>query len=478
MTTIRMYNVGLGDCFLIRFDAPDRPRYLLIDCGLFRGSDAERATLTAVANDIAQTTGGHIDVVVATHEHQDHLSGFAYAQDVFSTITFGKVWLAWTEKPGDPMAERLRTTRQAFTDKLEDAVTRLKKDTQRAFNLVALEAVESVMEFAGFDGLAATTRVGVNKQALQFLNKPGLADYQEPGMILSIDTLENVRVYVLGPPRSDLILRSDPSKKTPEVYNFAGNTRSTFGMDIPSWDGSNEDAERLDTLPFEKSYQLSIDEAKQDPFFCQYYWNENDEHDQSQVYRRIDNDWVFGLGNLALQLDGDTNNTSLALAIELTESGKVLLFPGDAQVGNWLSWDSCTFPDGVKAADLLARTVFYKVGHHGSHNATLRELGLERMVSPELTAMIPVDRHFAQNKKHWEMPFEKLHERLKQKTRERILFADSRFPHEPGAGSTPPKALSPDEWVAFKNRVRFSENLRPSTDESTKDRPLWVEIDM
>ena len=29
------------------------------------------------------------------------------------------------------------------------------------------------------------------------------------------------------------------------------------------------------------------------------------------------------------------------------------------------------------SADLLHRTIFYKVGHHGSHNATLRERGLE-----------------------------------------------------------------------------------------------------
>jgi len=39
---------------------------------------------------------------------------------------------------------------------------------------------------------------------------------------------------------------------------------------------------------------------------------------------------------MALQLDNDTNNTSVALAIEFTDSGKVLLFPADAQVGSWL----------------------------------------------------------------------------------------------------------------------------------------------
>ena len=48
--------------------------------------------------------------------------------------------------------------------------------------------------------------------------------------------------------------------------------------------------------------------------------------------------------------------------------------------------------------------MLYKVGHHGSHNATLREKGLELMASGELTAMIPVNRVTAE-KMDWLMPF-------------------------------------------------------------------------
>jgi hypothetical protein len=43
----------------------------------------------------------------------------------------------------------------------------------------------------------------------------------------------------------------------------------------------------------------------------------------------------------------------------------VLLFPGDAQWGTWkLNLDD------PRRVELLGRTTFYKVGHHGSHNAT------------------------------------------------------------------------------------------------------------
>ena len=65
----------------------------------------------------------------------------------------------------------------------------------------------------------------------------------------------------------------------------------------------------------------------------------------------------------------------------------------------------------VTPDDLLARTVLYKVGHHGSHNATLREKGLELMTSRELAAMIPVNRETAK-KMDWKMPFPSLFQRL------------------------------------------------------------------
>ena len=65
-------------------------------------------------------------------------------------------------------------------------------------------------------------------------------------------------------------------------------------------------------------------------------------------------DVVHPADHLALAWDSHTNNTSLALAIELWRAGPVLLFPGDAQVGNWLSWDDHEYP-GVTATDLLRR---------------------------------------------------------------------------------------------------------------------------
>ena len=85
-------------------------------------------------------------------------------------------------------------------------------------------------------------------------------------------------------------------------------------------------------------------------------------------------------GQLAAAIDNAVNNTSLMLVFEVGDA--VLLFPGDAQ---WGSWNAVL--ENPKAQTLLARTTFYKVGHHGSHNATPRKL-IEQFIRPHSTAMV------------------------------------------------------------------------------------------
>jgi hypothetical protein len=144
----------------------------------------------------------------------------------------------------------------------------------------------------------------------------------------------------------------------------------------------------------------------------------------------------------------------------------VLLFPGDAQVGNWLSWHDVTWKDGKKkltvtARDLLNRTVLYKVGHHGSHNATLREKGLEMMISPDLVAMLPVDEKIAHNVKHWmQMPFKPLLDQLGKKTAGRIYWAD-RDSAEPKKKGGKAKADGATAGVEFSTENLVGDENRP-----------------
>jgi hypothetical protein len=66
-------------------------------------------------------------------------------------------------------------------------------------------------------------------------------------------------------------------------------------------------------------------------------------------------------------LDDQMNNTSLILLFEVC--GKKLLFPGDAQIENW-SYALEDAPDADHTQTLLRDVDVYKVGHHGSLNAT------------------------------------------------------------------------------------------------------------
>ncbi|RUW20250.1 hypothetical protein EOA38_33510, partial [Mesorhizobium sp. M1E.F.Ca.ET.041.01.1.1] len=149
--------------------------------------------------------------------------------------------------------------------------------------------------------------------------------------------------------------------------------------------------------------------------------------DRDQSWRRIDADWMAIAADLALQLDRGVNNTSLVLAFEFTDTGHVFLFPGDAQIGNWLSWKDLKFQVGaatVTTADLLARTVYLKVAHHGSQNATPEKQGLDLITSPDLSAFVPTNKLDAL-KVHWgEMPYGAILTTLEAKTKGRVIRAD------------------------------------------------------
>jgi hypothetical protein len=159
-------------------------------------------------------------------------------------------------------------------------------------------------------------------------------------------------------------------------------------------------------------------------------------------------------GRSPCSLDNATNNTSLILALEIIEDGRVLLFAADAQLGSWLSWHDHTFTVAengttrdVSAKDLLDRTVFYKVGHHSSHNATTKAKGLERMKRTDLVAMIPLDSTTAENK--WEdtsWPAKKLYAALCKRTVGRVLRSDTGWPK----ASDRPSTISAAKWNAAR----------------------------
>jgi hypothetical protein len=100
----------------------------------------------------------------------------------------------------------------------------------------------------------------------------------------------------------------------------------------------------------------------------------------------------------AKKLNSFLNNQSLVILF--TFKGRKLLFVGDAQAGNWEHWlfDTDT-PDkqasgtmSPVARQVLANLNFYKVGHHGSGNATPR-IAVETMVEHRFASMCSTEAH-------------------------------------------------------------------------------------
>ncbi len=443
---VRTYRHGLGDCFLLTFPGSDHsPVHVLVDCGVLLGTPDASNAMRRVVSNIDTTTGGFIDVVIATHEHWDHISGFNQARNLFDTLKFGEIWMAWTEEPDDPLATKLRDERH----KRRQAVASAFGVWQRQLRASAggltpsdqsrLDETTGILAFFGVNdaiGIAddddhppGTATTADAMDYLRARDDPRV--YLRPGQLVDVARTADVRAFVLGPPRNEKWLKKErPSTRTPETYHLGGATLSLadsfFGAVAHHRNISDATAPDAPTnemsFPFDPSYQRQ-EAAPGSPLDPQVWFDLI--YRQGPAWRQIDSDWLRSASDLALKLDSDTNNTSLVLAFELGDGGPVLLFPGDAQVGNWLSWQDVSWRDApdVSADELLARTVFYKVAHHGSHNATLAEFGLERMTSRSLMAMVPVDRATAA-KQRWTMPFEPLWTRLTERCRGRLLRSD------------------------------------------------------
>ncbi|MFY9821278.1 MAG: hypothetical protein WAM82_07840 [Thermoanaerobaculia bacterium] len=453
--TVRMYRQGLGDCFLLAFPTRGggRPCYVLIDCGVLLGTENAAEKMKQVASSLHEATGGKIDVLVATLQHWDHVSGFQQAKEVFDQIEIGQVWAAWTEDPNDPVAHRLRDRREASVRWLHAAAEGLRKGGDED----SASSVESVLGF--FGELEKDGRPATLQQAMAYvLGRGNPPRYWRPGDRLELPGVDAARVYVLGPPRIENVARpADPTESSFGVAALAAGSTLDLG---------EEELKTL-SLPFDAEFRIPLADARQDAFFQESYFGVAGQPSEHQMaWRQIDTEWLTSASHFSLQLDSETNNTSLALAVELVSSGKVLLFAADAQEDNWLSWHKLQWPregepggpdlpgDPVTVVELLHRTVLYKVGHHASHNATLEAGGLELMTDPELVAMIPVDEAMAHKPKGgnpagWDMPFAPLLQSLLERAKGRVLRADS------GAPPQSPR-LSPEEWKDFEKRYTIT----------------------
>jgi hypothetical protein len=479
--TIRHYCQGIGDCHLLRFPgANGQDFFMLIDCGVHSSVKGGSDMMARVVADIATVTK-RIDVLVVTHEHWDHLSAFATAAEQFKAIEIVDVWLAWTENPRDRQGRQLDKYKGEALAALQMANRKLDgPEFGRQLSAIG----EGLTNLLGFYFGAKGEKVRGARDAATGMAK-GKVVYHEPGAgPLSLPGVAGVNVYVLGPPRDEKLLGL--MERSSEMYGEGlaiGSPMAralAMGFDM-SYDGAAED-EDWDS-PFDPEIGTNLPEAlalandgahKDDrpviAILRDYYVGRNappksgaraqkpDAKLADRSWRRIDGDWLAVSADLAMQLDHRTNNTSLVLAFELAASKRVLLFTADAQVGNWLSWQDLKWGE-TTGPELLKRTVYLKVGHHGSHNATLKEKGLELMNEPDLSAFIPVNEADAKKVGWSQMPFKDILDRLDDSTDQRTIRADDDWVR---SGPIPAKFQAPTGAI-----------------KAVRQHPgLWVELDL
>jgi hypothetical protein len=353
--TLRTYHVGFGDCFLLTFGYQGGDsKHVLIDFGTTQTPQGKPNILMDVAADIQKVTSTKLTAVIATHRHKDHIEGFRTSKDqdgpgdLIRECEPDLVLQPWTE---DPNLETSATAppehkqfRQAMRD-LEDVSRAIRRDAKR----FAERGLVEQLAFLGENNLPNIKAV----RNLQSMGKEAEYLHAKRATTLS-DLLPGVQVSVLGPPtlEQSAAIKRQRSRDEEQFWHLwqtrARAAKLGFSTGGPA-----------PTVP-DQELQLVF------PYAPRFLPNENPA--EARWFRsRLQEMYGGGLLELVRTLDKVLNNTSLILLFEFR--GKKLLFPGDAQIENWsYALDDEEIRAKLKDVDL------YKVGHHGSLNATPKEL--------------------------------------------------------------------------------------------------------
>lgn len=118
---VRSYNVDVGDCIYVRVPNGNEDFHILIDCGSKGSKSILKTALEHLEQDlpvIAGTDKRRLDLVVATHIHEDHIKGFD-AED-FKKIQIGHIWLSAVMDPAHPQADHTMHLHEFTTQKMRE----------------------------------------------------------------------------------------------------------------------------------------------------------------------------------------------------------------------------------------------------------------------------------------------------------------------------------------------------------------------
>jgi hypothetical protein len=238
---VRSYCQGIGDCHLLRFPKEHGGFFwILIDCGVHSSIEGGTEKIDRIVEDIAKQTDGKLDVIVLTHEHWDHNSGFKTAQERFSKFTVDEIWMAWTENPKDLQATKFDKFKGDALEALRAAQRKFEtlKSGERTLHLKAInKGLQHLLAFNfnhGFGvkgdevpkkdrkkpGVKGRRVRGARELAIDLVRRhKGAENYLDPSTPpFSLKDVSDVRVYVLGPPRD------------PKMFGITERPGEMYGM--------------------------------------------------------------------------------------------------------------------------------------------------------------------------------------------------------------------------------------------------------
>jgi hypothetical protein len=344
---VTMYQVGFGDCFLLSFEYAKalsdgrKERHILVDFGTTYMREDIR--ILDIAEAIQRDCNGKLDVVVATHRHKDHISGFSVDKvtEIMTGLEPDLIVRPWTEDPearpsakGHPKERSNRLIEsiaqaQAYATALHEATGAnargLRGDLRRnaSGQLPSIESIRLLNSWAR-KGEGVYLAFGESSKIERFV--PGIT------------------VHVLGPPTIEQWPDLTGERAKDPDYWLARTDQLTEALGVAQAGAALPDA------------VAAISQGYMDG---PVRW----------LIDRMRNQSMNSMMRIVRTLDDALNNTSLILLFEVRD--EKLLFGGDAQIENW-SYALKAPERATKTQSLLKDVTLYKVGHHGSRNATPR----------------------------------------------------------------------------------------------------------
>ncbi len=369
---VRMYRLGFGDCFLITLAATPSPVHVLVDCGVFKGTSqtGDLGTLPDVVANVIQETRGHVGLLVMTHRHADHIAGFSRCRDQFEGFKADAIWMPVWESEYDEKAKEF-----------QENLTSVAADLERHFalsiangvdNLNAYRSAESMMFNATGIELGATGGTTSNAVALKMLKndfgaKPEYYRANDTPTVPESLAKAGLTARIFGPPPVDdiALMKLMDLKKGVGQY-LVGASAGKAAAAFSPFDDTCTD-------PAGGSYPAGA--------FAEYAPRPMTVDVPPEAMRSALQDAIARAQPeaalmAAAGLNSFLNNQSLVVLFSW--KGKNLLFAGDAQGGNWEYWlygtDRPEKEPGdelsAEAGKIFASLDLYKMGHHGSTNAT------------------------------------------------------------------------------------------------------------